>query len=89
MFNKIFIIDYVKTERAKEEYKIIENLYMNNLDETTNIKMNKIQITFFEKLKHIFNTYNSFYGNIEQESRVKISYLNKEIEEILIMVLFG
>jgi hypothetical protein len=35
--------------------------------------MNKIQILFFDNLKHIFNSYNSFIQIVEEESKRKLS----------------
>jgi hypothetical protein len=49
--------------------------------------MKQIQIVFFDNLKQIFNTYNTFYENMEQEYKQKIFKLNSAIEEILSTVI--
>lgn len=41
--------------------------------------MNQIQVIFFENLKQIFNTYNTFYENVEKESRANIALIDKQI----------
>lgn len=55
---------------------------MNNASENMNFKMNRIQITFFDNLKEIFNTYNSFYEKVEDEKRKKVNEINKGIEDL-------
>jgi hypothetical protein len=43
--------------------------------------MNQIQILFFDNLKHIFNSYNSFYEKLEKEKRLKLLEIEKNIED--------
>jgi hypothetical protein len=43
--------------------------------------MNNIQHLFFDNLKSVFNSYNSFYENMEKEYRAKIYELEKNKEK--------
>lgn len=72
---------YVKDQRSKEEYSNLENSYMYN-DIQSNYKLNRIQFIFFENLKQIFNTYNSFLEKLENEKMSCFKELNKKKEEI-------
>jgi hypothetical protein len=60
----------VKQERSKEEYNNIEKNYISN------VQMNPIQTIFFDNLKHIFNSYNSFYEKIESEYKFYLAFEN-------------
>jgi hypothetical protein len=77
-------VDVINTERAKEEYEIIENSYMNNAN---NLKMNQIQILFFDNLKHIFNSYNSFYEKLEKERKLKLLEIENYMEDAKVRVM--
>jgi hypothetical protein len=44
--------------------------------------MNQIQILFFDNLKHIFNSYNSFYEKVEKEKKLKLLEIDNYIKEL-------
>ena len=79
--NFIIILGYLKAERSQEQYNNIENSYMYK-DQAQNYKLNRIQFLFFENLKQIFNTYDSFLVKIEKEKNICLEELNKKIEEV-------
>ena len=77
----LLIAGYVKIERAKEEYNMIENVYLhaNSLD--CNLRLNPIQKIFMDNMKKIFNSYNNFYEKMEQENRKKIKDINDLLQD--------
>ena len=77
----LLIVAYVKGERSKEEYNNIENAYMYE-EGKMNYRLNRIQFIFFENLKQIFNTYNSFLIKLEKEKLQNLDELDKKIEEL-------
>jgi hypothetical protein len=50
--------------------------------------MNRIQNLFFENLKQIFNSYNTFLEKVERENKIKIIEINKAIEEASLIVYY-
>lgn len=43
--------------------------------------MNQIQFIFFENLKQIFNSYNSFMEKIEEETKRQVNEIDRIINE--------
>ena len=50
--------------------------------------MNNIQSLFFENLKQIFNAYNSFYEKIEQEKKLQLNEINKNLDSMKLKVYY-
>ena len=71
----------MKNQRSQEEYNNIESSCYYN-ESQSNYKLNRIQFIFFENLKQIFNTYNSFLVKIENEKVLCLKEIAKNKEEI-------
>jgi hypothetical protein len=48
--------------------------------------MNRIHILFFDNLKHIFNSYNSYYDKIERERKTKLAEIDNHIKLLQLRV---
>jgi hypothetical protein len=55
---------------------------MDGNNSQANFKMNNIQIIFFDNLKEIFNSYNSFYERSEKEYKNQMAELTRHIDEL-------
>ena len=71
----------MKNQRSQEEYNNIESSCYYN-ESQSNYMLNRIQFIFFENLKQIFNTYNSFLVKIENEKVLCLKEIAKNKEEI-------
>jgi len=70
----IILLDIVKTERSKEEYQNLELTFQKT---QSNYKMNQVQNIFFENLKQIFNSYNSFMEKIDDETKRQVTEIDR------------
>jgi predicted transcriptional regulator len=71
----------LKKQREKEEYELIERVYNNNVNE--NVKLNNIQTIFFNNLKTIFNSYNSYIDKLDRERNSNIVEIDNHISLIV------
>jgi hypothetical protein len=77
----LYYLDYVKAERSQEEYNNIEGAYMYE-GAKMNFKLNRIQYIFFENLKQVFNTYNSFLLKLDKEKSDSLDEIKKKLESL-------